>query len=133
MNAYLNRIELKGVVGFVKTQTYSGIQAKSYTLTGQKDGKYTWSVVANSGNGTVASAAGSAFVVDTTGPTFKSGAKASAKASLNNLTVKWDAATDAGGVKNYVLQYGTGDYDKSTWFNTTVTSTSWRRSMSMPS
>ncbi len=24
MNAYLNRIELKGVVGFVKTQTYSG-------------------------------------------------------------------------------------------------------------
>ncbi len=115
---------LKVTVGG-KTKTYSGIQARKYTLTGQADGKYSWQVVANSGNGTTAAASGTAFIVDTTGPTFKSGAASSAKASLSSLTVKWDAATDANGVKSYVLQYGTGSYNKSKWFTTTVTATTY--------
>ena len=108
-----------------KTSTYTDIKATKYTLTDQKDGNYSWTVTANSGNDTSATSTAATFTVDATGPKFKSGAASSAKASKTSLTVKWDAATDASGVKNYVLQYGPGDYDKSTWYSTTVTTNSY--------
>ena len=112
-----------------KTETYKGITSTSYKLSNQVDGNYTWKVTANTGTGSSATATGSSFTVDATAPTFADGAGATVVTSLNDFAINWDAATDKSGIAGYVLLYGTGT-DTSTWASTSVTTTSFKGSIS---
>ena len=111
-----------------KTTSYTGITDTEYTLTDQVDGTYSWSVVANSGSGAVASTNGSALVVDATSPVFPTGAKASATSSYRDFALTWDAATDENGVAGYAVLYGAGN-DTSKWVTATATTNSYTGSI----
>ena len=112
-----------------KTTTYTGIAANSYTLANQLDGNYSWTVTANTGTGSSATATGTAFTVDATAPVFADDAEATVVTVGNDFAINWDAATDKNGVAGYILLYGTGT-STSTWTSVAVDANSFKGSIS---
>ena len=110
------------------TTKYTGITAKSYTLASQVDGNYSWSVTANTGTGSSATATGTAFTVDATAPLFAEGASATVVTALGEFAINWDAATDKNGIQGYFLEYGSGT-DTSTWTTVAWPTTSYEGSI----